>query len=184
MVFQTLYDCDGDTCADIVTRRLDGTGGTHVIGSEQDFTVTFDRPSWAPDGARVVLASGGTIFTINPNGTGFVSTGVDGQGPDWQPLPVDIPSTYIRPKSAKQVRVGLVPASQPCTTPNREHGPPLASGSCSPPQPQSSLLSVGVGDGHPALARSVGFMRMRVLAGSAGPARRRRRQDPARRSRT
>ena len=27
MVFTSLYDCDGDSCMDIVTRRLDGAGG-------------------------------------------------------------------------------------------------------------------------------------------------------------
>ena len=34
---------------------------------------------------------------------------------------------------------------------------------------RSTYLSVGIGDGNPALARSVGFMRMRVLAGDPGP---------------
>ena len=40
---------------------------------------------------------------------------------------------YARSKGATPTRVALVPAYAPCTTPNRVHGPPLASGSCNPP---------------------------------------------------
>jgi hypothetical protein len=168
IVFIRLYDCDGDTCAAVVTRRVDGSGGTGVIDSNGDFSVTFDRPSWSPDGARIVLGTRGQIFTINPNGTGRLNTGVSGQGPDWQPVPVETSGTHIRPKSATPFRVPLVPAAQPCTAPNRQHGPPLAFGSCNPPQPGSSYLTVGVGDGNPALARSTGSVRMDVQLGAPG----------------
>jgi hypothetical protein len=171
MVFADVYICDGDSCMDIVTRRLDGSGGTHVIGSNEDFTVTFGRPSWSPDGTRIVLTAGGTggqIFTINTNGTGRVNTGVTGAVPDWQPLPDDTPSTYARPKGATPMYLSLVPAYNPCTASNRTHGPPLAFGSCNPPSPGSPNLTVGVGDGSPALSRSVGSVRMRVLTGAPG----------------
>ena len=62
-----------------------------------------------------------------------------------------------------------MPAYQPCSTPNREHGPPLAFGSCSPPQPASPHLTIGVGDGSPAFARGGGFVRMDVQVGAFGP---------------
>ena len=76
---------------------------------------------------------------------------------------------YVRPKGASPVRVPLVPAAQACTAPNRTHGPPLSFGSCAPPHPTSPHVTVGTGDGSPALARSTGFVRMAVIVGSGGP---------------
>ncbi len=169
IVFITLYDCDGDSCASVRTRRVDGSGGTGVIDSDGDFSVTFGRPSWSPDGTRVVLVTGGKIITINPNGTGRVNTGVSGATPDWQPLPVETLNPHARPKSATPFRVPLVPAAKPCTAPNRQHGPPLAFGSCNPVQPGSTHLTVGVGDGSPAFSRSSGFVRLAVQVGVPGP---------------
>ena len=42
-------------------------------------------------------------------------------------------SGYPRPKGASPMRGSLVPAYEPCTAPNRTHGPPLAFPSCAPP---------------------------------------------------
>ena len=72
MVFMTLYDCDGDTCADIVTRRLDGTRRDPRDRQRPGLQrCTFDRPSWSPDGARIVLGTGGQIFTDQPEWHGL-----------------------------------------------------------------------------------------------------------------
>ena len=43
--------------------------------------------------------------------------------PDWQPIPIN---AYPRPAGAYPMRVSLVPAYEPCSSPNRTHGPPLA----------------------------------------------------------
>ena len=64
------------------------------------------------------------------------------------------PAGHVRPAGASPFRASLVPAYNECTTPNREHGPPLAFGSCAPPGPASPNLKVGVGDGSPVCARS------------------------------
>jgi Tol biopolymer transport system component len=69
---------------------------------------------------------------------------------------------YVRPKGATPFRVPLVPAVHQCGTPNREHGPPLAFGSCNPPGPTSPNLTMGVGDGSALFARGSGFLRMDV----------------------
>jgi TolB protein len=169
MVFASLYDCDGDSCMDIVTRRLDGSGGTRVVGSDGDFSATFGRPSWSPDGTRIVLTENGRIVTRNLNGTGLVNTGVQGAVPDWQTLPVTTLSPHARPKGATPFRVPLVPAYNSCTASNRQHGPPLAFPSCNPPAPGSSRLTIGVGDGNPAFARGSGGVRMDVVVGAPGP---------------
>jgi hypothetical protein len=66
------------------------------------------------------------------------------------------------------VRFSLVPAAAQCTAPNRTHGPSLAFPSCNPPVPISPNLTVGVGDGSPAFAKSQGHVRMSVNVGAPG----------------
>jgi hypothetical protein len=77
------------------------------------------------------------------------------------------PPGYPRPKGASPLRVPLVPAYAQCTAPNREHGPPLAFGSCSPPQQTSSFLTIGTPDANGQPAKSVSYMRFKVRRGNA-----------------
>ncbi len=49
---------------------------------------------------------------------------------------------YVRPKSAAHVRVPLVPAFRRCDSPDRVHGPPLDSPSCSQPRLVSTQLTL------------------------------------------
>ena len=112
--------------------RPDGTGSAFLAPAY------FFGPAWSPDGSRIAATDGSNLFTMRPDGADRLDLPPYAESVDWQPLPVHTPSTYTRPKSATHVRLALVPATQPCTTPNRQHGPPLESGSCSPPQPQSS----------------------------------------------
>jgi hypothetical protein len=72
-----------------------------------------------------------------------------------------VATAYVRPKFASPVRVSLVPAFAQCTSPNRQHGPPLAFPSCNPPQQASSELTVGGPN-----ATSVGWAKYSVLTGS------------------
>ncbi len=69
---------------------------------------------------------------------------------------------YVRPRGATPLRVSLVPAAEPCTAPNNTHGAPLSFPSCSPPASASSL-NLGVGDGSPALARSIGSVLLKAV---------------------
>ena len=73
---------------------------------------------------------------------------------------------YARPQGASPLRVALVPAYEPCTSPNREHGPPLAFGSCAQPQQSSQDLTVGTPDANGQAAASVGFLRLATLTGN------------------
>ena len=80
---------------------------------------------------------------------------------------------YARPQGASPLRAALVPAYEPCTSPNREHGPPLAFGSCAQPQQSSQDLTVGTPDANGQAAASVGFLRLATLVGNpATPGRR------------
>jgi hypothetical protein len=80
--------------------------------------------------------------------------------------PVTQPDAYVRPKGATPVRASLVPAYQACTLPNRQHGPPLDSGSCNPPAQTSPNLTVGSPDSNGPVANSVASARYGVLVGS------------------
>jgi WD40 repeat protein len=153
----------------IETIRPDGTGQT--ILREELYGGWNTEPAWSPDGARIVHSQPPTLGmrTINSSDGSGPAPVTEGDVPDWQPLPVETINPHVRPKSATPFRVPLVPAAKPCTTPNREHGPPLAFGSCNPVQPGSTYLTVGVGDGSPALSRSVGSVRMDVKIGVPGP---------------
>ena len=163
--------------------RLDGNGEYEVAEEGSG----LGDPSWSPDGMKVAFMDFGSsqpgedigLFTANADGSaatlvpiGTVSPygdfGARG-GVSWQPLPVETLNPHARPKGATPFRVPLVPAYQPCTSPNRQHGPPLAFGSCNPPQPASSNLTIGVGDGSPAFARGEGRLRMDVVIGAPGP---------------
>ncbi|MGH2980098.1 MAG: PQQ-dependent sugar dehydrogenase [Solirubrobacterales bacterium] len=75
---------------------------------------------------------------------------------------------YPRPRSASPVRVSLVPAYQPCTSPDRTHGPPLAFGSCNPPLEHSARLTVGTPDANGSTANSSGFVRLSTIVGDSG----------------
>ncbi len=59
-----------------------------------------------------------------------------------------------------------MPAYRACSAPDREHGPPLAFGSCNPPEPRSDHLTVGTPDANGNAAASVGMMKFGVFPGN------------------
>ena len=165
------YEADGEYCADVFTVRPDGTGGTTVLPATCESGASSNQyadPGWSPDGSRIASRAS-ALLTVKVDGSERIDLSGDAYATDWQPLPVETVGQHARPKRASPFRVSLVPAAKPCTSPNRTHGPPLAFGSCNPVQPGSSHLTVGVGDGNPAFARSSGFVRMAVQVGVPGP---------------
>ena len=72
---------------------------------------------------------------------------------------------YPRPAGATPLRVPLVIAYFECTSPNRVHGPPLGSQSCSPPVQWSQNLTVGTPDANGKVVQSIGFVRLVVRPG-------------------
>jgi hypothetical protein len=75
------------------------------------------------------------------------------------------PQVYVRPKSARDITLSLVPSFNACTSPNRQHGPPLDSPSCSPPVQASATVTVGTTDSNGASTNSVGRVNLTVFPG-------------------
>lgn len=71
---------------------------------------------------------------------------------------------YARPKGATPLRASLAPAYKPCSSPNRSHGAPLSSGSCSPPAQVSDYLTVGSPDANMRAANSIGQVTLTVVS--------------------
>jgi len=165
---------------DVYTIRPDGTGETRLTTSSDN-----GRPAWSPDGTKIAFAStrdhvvadpdfGGYIeelYVMNADGTGQTRITRNDQNEfgrydtrpgDWQPIPVN---AYPRPKGATPLRLPLVPASQPCTAPNRTHGAPLSFGSCAPPTPASGQLTTGTPDSNGKPATMVAFLLLRTIVG-------------------
>jgi len=64
----------------------DGTGLRQVTPEVATTEYAFDdSPSWSPDGMQLVFSRSGVMFLINADGTGLISTGVQGEQPSWSP---------------------------------------------------------------------------------------------------
>jgi WD40-like Beta Propeller Repeat len=152
-----------DGNGDIWTMKPDGTDPVKVAGAGGP----EHQVAWAPDGTKLAYWRSGAIWIVNSDGTGAheIRRPSTNNGVSWQPLPVG----YPRPKGASPMRVSLVPAVLGCEAPNRMHGPPLVHPACAPPVPASENLTAGVGDGSLAFAKSIGYMRLFVVAGNPGP---------------
>jgi Tol biopolymer transport system component len=165
--YLNMGDNDGDPCRSIETVRRDWTGPVWITGAYY-----ANSPAWSPDGTR--LAYGFQVYNDfdeweahigikSFSAAGHVIGQVDllsdvsAANPDWQPLPA---RGYPRPQGATPVRLALVPAFAQCTSPDREHGSPLAFGSCTPPVQSSTYVTIGE---EP--AQSTARARLRVRAG-------------------
>jgi hypothetical protein len=118
---------------------------------------------------------------VVPTATGTITNQAAVDSPQADDNPADNADTeetvvtpgqgYPRPKAASPLHVSLVPSYEECTSPDRFHGPPLASPSCSSPQQASQHLTIGTPDSNGREARSVGSLRYAVRGGdpSAAP---------------
>jgi hypothetical protein len=151
---ESLVASDTDTAADVYERFAGAT--THIsfgpAGGNAAIAALFSGAS--DDGSRVFFDTRESLMTSDTDIVRDVY--VAGLG------------GYPRPKGATPVRVSLVPAFRPCTTPNRTHGPPLASASCNPPALASNHLTVGAPDSNGQVANAIGSAVYGAQVGAAG----------------
>ena len=143
------------------------TAGDILIGSSvaaaQDFSCNPGPCRWGdyagatPDPTRDDMVWGSNQLLGSPSGS----------NPKWttRNFAIQVLSGYARPAGASPLRVPLVPAYGACSAANRIHGPPLASGSCAPPQQTSTQLTVGAPDANGQPAQSVGSLRLAIVPG-------------------
>jgi len=81
----TLHGPYGDYGRIFIVNR-DGTGLRQLTPEVAATDYKFDdSPSWSPDGKQLVFSRSGVLFLINADGTGLISTGVQGEVPAWSP---------------------------------------------------------------------------------------------------
>jgi plastocyanin len=125
-------------------------GGVHNVHFDDN---SYVQPPTAQSGnwsvSRTFTTAGNFKYYCDlhggPNGVGMSGT-------------VQVSGPYDRPLIAPRLQASLAPAYKECTSPNRQHGPPLAGGSCSPPVQESNWLTVG--------SSSSGSVTLKVLEGT------------------
>ena len=175
------FDSGRDGRVGLWSMSADGSDLQRITAYE-DVGNYSHQPAWSPDGGQ--LAFGGYRYPPYPPRWGIFRRSATSGGtetqvttssldlePDWQPTggpPSPPPDAYVRPKAATPMIVSLTPASVPCTSQNRMHGPPLAFPSCAPPRQTSARLTVGSPDVNNTPANSIASLRLDVLAGAPG----------------
>jgi TolB protein len=160
-----VFASDREASLHLYTMNGDGSNQTEVSNDLLQWAV------WSPDGSKFAAESmqpSGNIVTLNSDGSGLTNLTNDAASdrePDWQPIPIN---SYARPKGATPFYGSLAIAYEPCTAPDRTHGPPLAYGSCSSPQMTSDYLTVGTADANGKPPRNEGYLRMGVIPGTPG----------------
>jgi Tol biopolymer transport system component len=143
----------------VSVQNADGSGFATIASG----TTTF--PAWSPDGTRIAFVSnrpqGNGIYVMDRDGANqaFIRPG---QMPDWQPIPIN---AYPRPLATEALKATLALAYEPCTSPNRTHGPPLENPSCAPPVNSSSQLTVGTFDANGRNANAVAKVVLAPIVG-------------------
>jgi hypothetical protein len=151
---------------DVYSMNADGSGITRLT----DDPAREYSPAWSPDGQSIAFASDRDgnfeIYRMDADGTDETRITTDPATqiePSWQPLPY---TGYARPKGATPLRVPLVISYKNCTTPNEQHGPPLAFPSCSPPVQESDWVTTGTADSNGQATQFVGSVRLDTVPGN------------------
>ena len=156
----------------LVIANPDGTGETAL---QDPVGLGMFGPVWSPDGTRIAFHSARDgdidIYTIKTDGSDrqqITNNPATDWRPSWQPLPVNTPSTYVRPKArhagSRRARPGL--RHLHLTEPRARRAAVIRLLLAA--QHLSPTLTVGVGDGRPAFSRSVGSVRINALRARGG----------------
>ena len=158
------------------TRNRDGSGVNPINPTLGRVRGVLGAPSWSPDGSLIATPyrhgpcepncgsscnPGSCFFDLflvaaDESGVTRITNLGDVRDADWQPVPNN---GYPRPKDAAVIEVSMVPAYNPCSSPNREHGPPLGFGSCNPPAKASDESTLGTPDANARPVKGSGLVR-------------------------
>ena len=156
---ERLVGADTDSLSDLYERA--GNEVTLIspahLGGNTSFGPFAQANGASQDGSRIFFTTGESYDPADTDSVSDVYVASTAGGP---PAP-----GYPRPKSASPLQLSLVPAYQPCTSPNRTHGPPLAFGSCNPPARASGNLTVGTPDANGQAPASIGTVRFSTVVG-------------------
>jgi hypothetical protein len=157
---------------DAFVSRLSPSGSVLTHSTYLGSNVGDTGRAIAVDGSANAHVAGDTVGSAFPVTTGAADTSHNGAA-DAFAAKLDMTPTpgYVRPAGATPVRVSLVPAFAPCTAPNRQHGAPdlpggtNPDGSCTPPAHESGFVTIGEPTVNTQQARSVGFVKAKVIVG-------------------
>jgi hypothetical protein len=141
-----------------------------VVQSDDEITGANFSSQQAVAGAPAPAAAGTTqsVPLPSPRKSFIAIRAVDEQGNVGPMAMASQVAGFPRPKGATPILTSLALAYQQCTSPDRDHGPPLAAGSCSSHTPASSALTVGTLDANSQPAGFVGAVRLDVRPGNTG----------------
>jgi hypothetical protein len=127
-----------------------------------DPSVNFDQPGRTP---YLYMTRFNRVVWVPPAAGVPDGTCVPDASRDLVRVPIMFLPGYPRPKGATPLRAALVLAFEQCASPNREHAPPLATGSCYPPQQASRRLTIGTVSANGQSPNSIGAIRYDVVPG-------------------
>ena len=108
------------------------------------------------------------LYVMNADGSGETQITNTPAVTESRPSLAPVPQVqYARPKGATPIRASLVPAYEPCDAPNRMHGPPLAFGSCAPPDERAGFMTFGSAPAGSS-PEAVGHVLLKVIPGAPG----------------
>jgi hypothetical protein len=153
---ESLLSGDTDTVQDIYERQSNTTSLISIgpNGGNGAYAAFFGDAS--DDGTRVFFHTGEKL----------TSDDTDSQ---LDVYAIRALTGYARPRGATPITIVVVPAFQPCSSPNGSHGPPLAVTSCSPPALASNQLTMGTPDANGLPPKLTGQVILRTICSPPAP---------------
>ena len=149
--------------ADALARAGDARSTTRTTARPASSAWTPAPPARATSGASTPCASARsaavTVRTIHWINRPTFQQAVEVQGHRAARL-------RPRPRARRRCACRSCPPTRPAPRPNRQHGPPLAFGSCNPPELRSDYLTVGSPDANGRVANSSGYVKLSVFPGN------------------
>jgi hypothetical protein len=173
------FDATHNGSSDVFVSRLNAAGSALTHSTFLGTNSSETGRAVAVDGSANAYVTGNTPNAAFPVTAGTVDTTHNGSQDVFvaklSMTPTAAPG-HVRPKAASPLRVSLVPAFSPCTSPDEVHGPPdlpggtNPDGSCNPPAQQSNVATVGAPDSNGKPVNSEGFVRLKTLNGNPATA--------------